>query len=46
MTTYSCQACSAPAIVINGSVIRGCTCTAPIIANIKAHATGTGGAAG
>ena len=43
MTTYTCQKCGTAATVENGVVVRGCACAAPVIANIKAHATGQGG---
>lgn len=43
MTTYSCKACKAPAKVVNGAVVKGCTCAAPVIANLQAVASGAGG---
>jgi hypothetical protein len=42
MTTYTCQQCNKPARVEGGAVVRSCTCTAPVIANLTATATGTG----
>lgn len=45
MTTYTCKACGTPAPLINGVVVPACKCAAPIVAHLKAHATGTGGAA-
>lgn len=43
MTTYTCKACCAPANLVNGSVVRTCNCTAPIVASIQAVARGAGG---
>lgn len=40
MTTYECKSCGSPATVRNGVLVRDCHCDAPIIANLKAHATG------
>lgn len=43
MTTYTCAQCGKPLPLVNGSPQRTCGCNAPIIANMKAHATGAGG---
>lgn len=43
MTLYTCQSCKAPAAVLNGVVQRSCACTAPVVAHLKAVATGQGG---
>lgn len=40
MTTYECKDCGKPAQVKNGALVRDCQCSAPVIANLKAHATG------
>jgi hypothetical protein len=40
VTTYECKACGKPATFRNGYLARDCQCNAPIIANLKATATG------
>lgn len=45
MTTYTCAKCGKLLPVVNGTPVRD-GCQSPIIANIKAHATGAGSAAG
>lgn len=40
MTTYECKDCGKPVQIKNATPVRVCGCSAPIIANIKAHATG------
>lgn len=42
MTTYTCAKCGKVLPVVNGAPQRACKCDAPIIADIKAHATGAG----
>ena len=42
MTTYTCTKCGKVLPVVNGAPLRD-ACAAPIIANLKAHATGEGG---
>lgn len=42
MTRYTCTKCGAVLPVVNGQPQRTCSCNAPIIADIKAHATGAG----
>lgn len=42
MTVYKCMKCDAPVSVVNGVVVKTCTCTAGIIAYIKASARGVG----
>jgi hypothetical protein len=44
MTSYTCRACHAPATVAQGRVLRTCACLAPIIAHLKAVASGAGSA--
>jgi DNA-directed RNA polymerase subunit RPC12/RpoP len=43
MTVYRCAHCSAPAKVEAGVVVRTCACSAKVIADLKAKATGAGG---
>jgi hypothetical protein len=43
VTTYQCAACAAPAKVEAGVIVRTCACQAPVLANLKATATGQGG---
>lgn len=38
--TYTCSKCSKPATVRDGIVYRTCQCNGPVIAHMKAHATG------
>jgi DNA-directed RNA polymerase subunit RPC12/RpoP len=45
MTTYVCSGCGKPVEVKDGAVIRPCKCDAPVIANLKARATGESRAA-
>jgi len=40
MTTYECKECGKPVEVKNGTLVRMCGHSGPILANIKATATG------
>lgn len=42
MTTYTCAQCGKSLPIANGAPQRACSCNAPIIAHLKAHATGAG----
>lgn len=42
MTTYTCKACNAQASVLQGAVVPNCKCAAPIIAHLRAVASGAG----
>jgi len=46
MTTYACKACGADVSVVNGAVVRTCTCEAGVVAHLTATATGQGSTAG
>lgn len=43
MTTYACQCCNAPVTMVNGTPVKTCKCSAPIIASLRATVTGKGG---
>jgi len=43
MTTYTCESCKAPVTIVNGTPVRTCKCTAPIVASLRATVTGKGG---
>lgn len=43
MTTFTCKACGKAVKVEDGKPVRDCKCDAPVIAHLKAHATGEGG---
>ena len=43
MTTYTCAKCSLPAVIKDGQIRRACACESPLIAHLKATATGTAG---
>jgi hypothetical protein len=40
MTRYTCKTCGAPAQIKDDAVVKSCACDAPIIAHLKATATG------
>ena len=40
---YRCAACSKPVLVIKGLIVRRCSCTAPIVAEMTAKLEGKGG---
>lgn len=41
---YTCQACGLAVLVIDGKVIKACSCSAPIAANMTATMRGRGNA--
>ena len=41
---YTCAACALAVLVVNGQVIKACTCDAPIAANMTATVRGRGDA--
>lgn len=43
MPIYACKCCNAPAALVNGTLVRTCACTAPVVASMKAVARGAGG---
>lgn len=43
MTTYTCAACKAVLPLVGGQPQRVCACQAPIVANLRAVASGAGG---
>lgn len=41
---YTCSACKLAVLVLDGKVIKGCTCEAPVAANMSATVRGRGNA--
>ena len=41
---YTCSACKLGVLVIDGKVIKGCTCEAPVEGNMSATVRGRGNA--
>lgn len=39
---YTCSACKLGVLVIDGKVIKGCTCEAPVAGNMSATVKGRG----
>lgn len=42
MTVYTCSACKVALPVVGGQPQRACACNAPIVAHLKAVASGAG----
>lgn len=40
---YCCKECKLAVIYLDGKLIRGCKCNAPVIVDLKAEAKGSGG---
>lgn len=40
---YRCGACSLAVVLVDGKLVRACSCTAPVVAEMRATMAGTGG---
>jgi hypothetical protein len=40
---YYCKECSSPAMLIDGEIVRSCTHTGTVVAELEAHVTANGG---